>query len=62
MKRDIFMIQCPQAYVQEKVLSVRLDRGGKQLSEVDMKYRKRNFKRRDKKDGSARHPSLFEIN
>lgn len=36
MKRDIFMIQCPQACVQEKVSSVDLDRGGKQLSKVDI--------------------------
>lgn len=57
MKRDIFMIQCPQACVQEKVSSVDLDRGGKQLSEVDMKYRKKG-----RSEGSTRHPSRLEMN
>lgn len=54
MKRDIFMIQCPQAIVQEKVSSVHLNRGGKQ-SEVDMKYKKRGGKTKRKKAQDILH-------
>lgn len=57
MKRDIFMIQCPQACVQEKVSSVDLDRGGNQLSEVNIKYRKKG-----RSEGSTQRPSRLEMN
>lgn len=57
MKRDIFMIHCLQACVQEMLSSVDFDRRGKQLSEVDMKNRETG-RRKD----STRHPSLHEMN